>query len=131
MNGGAAVLATIPAILALVNLAKAFGVTGKWSALLAVVLGVGFAQADYWFGATGATATASGAYVAGGMGLVLGLSAAGLYDVASTIAGGYLPKRAVDEVTLSIEPGQADALATLAKFADASRGDRRTPPRGV
>lgn len=66
-------LATIPAVVALVNLAKQFGVTGKWATLLAVALGLGltaasvYAPAEVW------------AWVSDGM--ILGLGAAGLYDV--------------------------------------------------
>ena len=65
-------LISIPAILALVNLAKSFGVSGKWAALLAVGLGVAlvlgqhFVDAELWSLIT--------------LGLILGLSAAGLYD---------------------------------------------------
>ena len=77
-------IATIPAILALVNLAKTFGVTGKWSALLAVILGVAIQAAEY--GVTSTAQTPAGWYGAIATGLVLGLSAAGLYDVARTVA---------------------------------------------
>lgn len=73
-------LATVPAIVALTNLIKGLGVHGKWSALIAVLLGVGL--------------TAGGQYVEAELwntiseGLILGLGAAGLYDVAtpSTVA---------------------------------------------
>lgn len=68
-------IATIPAILALVNLAKRFGLTANLALLTAVVLGVALNVADYlWSG--------SGVYQATVQGLILGLSAAGLYDVA-------------------------------------------------
>lgn len=77
-------LATIPAILAVVNLAKQFGVTGKWSALLAVVLGLIFKVLDYSFVNWGYW-DAAGWYGSLVVGAVLGLSAAGLYDVAVTI----------------------------------------------
>jgi hypothetical protein len=71
-------LATIPAILALVNLGKRFGLTAKWATLAAVLLGVGLNLADYALAGTGW-------YEYAAQGLILGLSAAGLYDVASTV----------------------------------------------
>lgn len=70
-------IATVPAILAIVNLLKGLGLHGRWSALVAVALGVGlnlavWAFADYaWF-----TAASSG--------LILGLGAAGLYDLGNS-----------------------------------------------
>lgn len=81
-------IATAPAVLALVNLLKGLGLSGRWSALVAVLLGVAI--------------TAGGVYLPADVwqtvaeGLVLGLAAAGLYDVAS--GGGYAPKWA--EATL-------------------------------
>lgn len=72
-------LASIPAILALVNLGKTLGVKGKWAALLAVFLGVGLAIAQYGLGGYGW-------YQAAVQGIILGLSAAGLYDMKT--AGG-------------------------------------------
>lgn len=77
-------VASIPAILALVNLAKQFGVAGKWAALLSVVLGIGLQVADATL-AVDAVLTPQTIYSAAATGLVLGLSAAGLYDVAATI----------------------------------------------
>lgn len=73
-------LASIPAVLALVNLGKSLGVKGKWAALLAVLLGVGLAIAQYGLGGFGW-------YQAAVQGIILGLSAAGLYDM-KTAAGG-------------------------------------------
>lgn len=67
-------IATVPAIVALVNAAKRVGLPARWALILAIVLGVGlnlavWAWADYgWF-----TAASSG--------LLLGLGAAGLYDL--------------------------------------------------
>ena len=72
-------LASIPAVLALVNLGKSLGVKGKWAALLAVFLGVGLAIAQYALGGFGW-------YQAAVQGIILGLSAAGLYDM-KTSAG--------------------------------------------
>lgn len=71
-------LASIPAVLALVNLGKALGVKGKWAALLAVLLGVGLAVAQYGLGGFGW-------YQAAVQGIILGLSAAGLYDMKTSV----------------------------------------------
>ena len=76
-------LATAPAVLALVTLAKDLGLPAKLAAPLAVVLGVVLASADHALGATGA-------YGALADGLLLGLGAAGLYD-AARLAGGREP----------------------------------------
>lgn len=67
-------LATLPAILALVNLLKKLGITGKAALAAAVVLGVALNLADYYF-------AGSGAYQAAATGLILGLGAAGVYDI--------------------------------------------------
>lgn len=76
-------LATAPAVLALVTLAKDQGMPKKLAAPLAVVLGVILAVADHALGGTGA-------YAALADGLLLGLGAAGLYD-AARLAGGREP----------------------------------------
>lgn len=73
-------LATAPAVLALVTLAKDQGMPKRLAAPLAVVLGVILASADHALGGTGA-------YAALADGLLLGLGAAGLYD-AARLAGG-------------------------------------------
>ena len=67
-------LASVPAIVAVVNLAKRLGLSGELSLVLAVVLGVAFAVGDHLWGTTGW-------YEAASSGLILGLGAAGLYDV--------------------------------------------------
>lgn len=79
MTAAIVTLATIPAILGLVNLAKQFGIVGRWSALLAVLLGITIAVAEYLTGAD-VLVTAGGIYGAVATGAILGLSAAGLYD---------------------------------------------------
>ena len=66
-------IASIPAILALTNLAKSLGLSGKASALLAVILGVALAVAQYEL-------AGYAWYQAAAQGMILGLSAAGLYD---------------------------------------------------
>ena len=78
-------IVTVPAIVALTNLIKGLGVGGKWSALVAVLLGVGLAVASYALADSGWWDAASG-------GLLLGLAAAGLYD----LAPGEAPRRAVE-----------------------------------
>ncbi|WRS29596.1 hypothetical protein U6G28_08720 [Actinomycetaceae bacterium MB13-C1-2] len=90
-------VATVPAILALVELAKTLGVKGKWATLLAVVLGVFLNWSTWYFGSTEW-------YPVVATGLILGLSAAGLYDTA---------KRSSDTVTYTtlqeaqpVDPGQ-------------------------
>nr|DAY12969.1 MAG TPA: holin [Caudoviricetes sp.] len=74
-------IASIPAILALTNLAKSLGLSGKVSALLAVVLGVALAVAQHEL-------AGYGWYQAAVQGMILGLSAAGLYDVSKPRATG-------------------------------------------
>lgn len=91
-------LATVPAILALVNLAKGLGLSGKWSALVAFVLGVVFTVSDYMF--AGGTVTQAGVYSAVVGGAILGLSASGLYDVASqfsTVQEVHVPDEVAEE----------------------------------
>lgn len=68
-------VATVPAIVALVNFAKSLGVPSRAALALAVVLGVALALAQWaWADA--------GWYEAASSGLLLGLAAAGLYDLA-------------------------------------------------
>ncbi|MDU7384129.1 MAG: hypothetical protein E7L06_08490 [Schaalia turicensis] len=81
-------VATVPAIVALTNLVKSLGISGKWSALVAVLLGIGLSVADYALAGTGWWDAASG-------GLLLGLAAAGLYDLAPS--AGEQPRRAVED----------------------------------
>lgn len=68
-------IATVPAIVALVNFFKKLGVKDKVALALAVVLGIVLSMAQYLWGE-------SGLYVAAAQGLMLGLAAAGLYDLA-------------------------------------------------
>lgn len=81
MNIDIALLATPLVILALVNLAKKFGVEGRWSMLLAVVLGVALAVAD-------GLLAGNQVYHLASDGLLIGLSAAGLYDLAGRVQMG-------------------------------------------
>lgn len=76
VTGTIVTLATMPAVLAMVNLLKRAGIGGVWAAVVAVVCGVGFALADYFF-------TGAAWYQHAVDGLILGLGAAGLYDMRS------------------------------------------------
>lgn len=68
---------SVPAVVAVVELLKSFGVVGKWALLAAVGVAVALNVAAYQF-------AASGLFDAIVAGLLLGLAAAGLYDVAKT-----------------------------------------------
>lgn len=77
-------VATVPAIVAIVNLAKRAGLPTKAAAALALVLGVTLNLSDHYLGA-------DPAYQAAMSGLILGLSAAGVYDLTKT--GAHTPGR--------------------------------------
>ena len=85
MDATVTTLATAPAVLALVTLAKDLGLPTRYAALTAVVLGVGLSVADHALAGTGA-------YSAAASGLILGLGAAGLYDTARIIAPDKKPE---------------------------------------
>lgn len=70
---------SVPAVVAIVTLLKSMGVVGKWAMLAAVIVAVVLNVADYLW-------ATSGLYGAAVAGLLLGLAAAGLYDVAKTAA---------------------------------------------
>jgi hypothetical protein len=70
---------SVPVIVAIVELGKKFGLTGRWAMLAAVVAGIGLSVASFYLGA-------SGGYQAALQGGLLGLAAAGLYDTAK-VAG--------------------------------------------
>ena len=84
-------LATPLVILALVNLAKTLGVNGKGATLLAVILGVLLAVTDGIFGSN-----VIYGYISNG--LILGLTASGLYDVSATVGKRYAPGEVPDEL---------------------------------
>lgn len=71
-------LATIPAILAIIQLIKNLVPLGKWAALLSVVLGVTFSLLDQAF--VKGDLTASSVYAAVIAGVFLGLGASGVYE---------------------------------------------------
>lgn len=68
------ILLTVPAIVALTNLAKRTGIPSKWAPLVSVLAGVAVACGD-------AYSTGSGYLDAVARGIVLGLTASGLYDL--------------------------------------------------
>ena len=72
-------LATVPAIIALVTIAKDAGLRTSWASLLAVALGLALSVADYLF-------AGSGVWQAASSGVLLGLGAAGVYDAASLVS---------------------------------------------
>ncbi|URC17883.1 membrane protein [Microbacterium phage Endor] len=76
-------LASIPAIIAVVTLAKDLGLRSTFAPLLAILLGVAFAIFDLFAGA-GVLSTQS-VLGAISLGVILGLSASGLYDGARAI----------------------------------------------
>lgn len=68
------ILLTVPAIVALTNLAKRTGLPSKWAPLVSVLVGVAVACGD-------AYSTGSGYLDAVARGIILGLTASGLYDL--------------------------------------------------
>lgn len=68
------ILLTVPAIVALTNLAKRTGLPSKWSPLVSVLVGVAVACGD-------AYSTGAGYLDAVARGIILGLTASGLYDL--------------------------------------------------
>ncbi len=68
---------SVPAIVAIVQLLKEFGVVGRYALVAAVTVAVGLNVAAYYL-------ASSGLFDVVMAGLLLGLSAAGLYDVAKT-----------------------------------------------
>lgn len=80
MEPTVATLATVPAVLALVTLAKDLGLPKPLAPLLAVILGIGVSVAD-------AVANHAAVYPAVVAGTLLGLGAAGVYDTAKVVAG--------------------------------------------
>lgn len=70
-------VATVPAILAIVNLLKRAGMSDKLSPFIAILLGIGINVSILYFGETEWFKAAS-------QGLILGMSAAGVYDISVT-----------------------------------------------
>jgi hypothetical protein len=74
----AMLLALMPAILGLVNFLKAFGLEGKPLTAASMVIGVAFALAYQLLPA--------GVFQVAYNGLIVGLAACGLYDIANMVA---------------------------------------------
>jgi len=70
---------SVPAIVAIVTVIKGFGVSGKYSLVAAIAVAVVLNVVNFQF-------ATSGLYAAVVNGLLVGLSAAGVYDVAKTAA---------------------------------------------
>lgn len=68
------ILLTVPAIVALTNLAKRTGLPSRWAPLVSVIVGVAVACGD-------AYSTGAGYLDAVARGIILGLTASGLYDL--------------------------------------------------
>lgn len=68
------ILLTVPAIVALTNLAKRTGLPSRWAPLVSVLVGVAVACGD-------AYSTGAGYLGAVARGIILGLTASGLYDL--------------------------------------------------
>ena len=80
-------IASVPAIIALTNMLKTLGMTGRWATLSAVCLGLMLTALSRILD------PATWGMISDG--LILGLSAAGLYDTAAQIGGStYTPQRA-------------------------------------
>lgn len=79
-------LATVPAVIALVTLAKDLGLRSTYASILAVLLGVALAIFDL-FALSTTVVTTQTILQTIGTGVILGLSAAGLYDGAKAVGG--------------------------------------------
>jgi len=77
--------ASIPAVLALVTIAKDLGLPYKLAPLLSVMLGISLALLDEL--ASGAPATSEEVFTQVASGLIIGLSASGVYDGAKLVGG--------------------------------------------
>ena len=71
-----AMIASVPGVVAVVNLLKQLGVTGKWSLVAAVVVGAALNVANFYLADVGA-------YQAAVTGVMVGLGAAGIYDLSA------------------------------------------------
>lgn len=83
-------LATIPAVLALVTIAKDLGLPAKFSPALAVILGVALAVFDGL--ALGTLDSSQNILEHVSVGIILGLSASGVYDGAKMIGSRRPPQ---------------------------------------
>lgn len=97
-------LASIPAILALVNLAKTLGLKGKAATILAVLLGLGLNLAQYFL-------ASYGWYQQAIQGVILGLSAAGLYDLTPTFSKPVQGAEDIAEIENNTIPNTVPTIA--------------------
>lgn len=88
-------LATVPAVIALVTLAKDLGLPSRLSPLLAVLLGVALSLFDGF--ALGMEFNTQSVLSSIGIGVILGLSASGLYDGAKAVGTASRGKHALPE----------------------------------
>lgn len=73
----ALLVALMPAVVGLVNFVKQFGLSGKWLTVASMVIGIVLALA--------AQLLPTGAFQIAYNGLILGLAASGLYDLAAMV----------------------------------------------
>ncbi|AVR56291.1 holin [Microbacterium phage Etna] len=107
-------LASIPAIIAVVTLAKDLGLRSTFAPILAVLLGVAFAIFDLFAGGSViGTQTVLQAVAAG---VLLGLSAAGLYDGARAIGSKTPAATVVVEEDVATKPATRSQAETLDGF---------------
>ena len=104
------ILLTVPAIVALTNLAKRTGLPSRWAPLVSVLAGVAVACGD-------AYSTGAGYLDAVARGIILGLTASGLYDLmpgepkANTVTGTQpspAPASAAEPESESPQPAPAE-----------------------
>ena len=69
-------IASVPGVVAVVNLLKKLGLSSKLALVAAVVVGIALNVGNYYLGG-------EGAYQAAATGLIIGLGAAGVYDLGS------------------------------------------------
>ncbi|UVG34593.1 holin [Microbacterium phage Cheeto1] len=104
-------LATIPAIIALVTLAKDLGLRSTYASILAILLGVALAVFDL-FALSDVQITTQVILQTIGTGIILGLSAAGLYDGAKAIGSKAQPTTVVVQEDPATAPTSQGAPAT-------------------
>ncbi len=102
------ILLTVPAIVALTNLSKRTGLPSRWAPLVSVLVGVAVACGD-------AYSTGAGYLDAVARGIILGLTASGLYDLmpgdpkaATGTQPGPAPASAAEPETESPQPAPAE-----------------------
>ncbi|AXH46416.1 holin [Microbacterium phage Redfield] len=104
-------LASIPAIIAVVTLAKDLGLRSTFAPLLAILLGVAFAIFDLFAG--GAVIGTQSILGAISLGVILGLSASGLYDGARAIGSKTPAATVVMEEDVATKPTLRSQQETL------------------